>query len=474
MRIILADLPAKESYYHAVFPNLGLLYLAASLHQRFGPGCQVLFVDPHRSLRDHLTAVAGFKPDLYGVSFAYFTKSLAYKVIDQVKARFPGLPVICGGPQPSAAPRDVLRDCAADVCVRGEGEEAVCDLAEHFLTGHRTGLDKVAGIVYRDAGGAILETAKRTHMGDINRLPFPAWDLVDLSRYPGWHIHRAGPQVHVLVNRGCAFDCNYCSNPVWKYNKPWVRLRSPENIAAEVRLLADKGAREIYLSGDEFNVSAAWALEVCRAIEGLRLGRVFFNCNLRPDNMTAGLARAFRRINLWVGHVGIESGNQRTLDGVGKKVKLEEIVETCRILKSEGVKVFGFVMLFHAWEEDGRLCFENLDDVEVTLDFCRQLFKKKLLDYISWQVATPMPGSRLWETAVRHNLLPGHEIKGVFEPNLVLPGIRGSDIRRAVRQGLWLKNYYLVRNGNISFRHPRAVWANLKVMLGLGPPRGAY
>jgi hypothetical protein len=190
--------------------------------------------------------------------------------------------------------------------------------------------------------------------------------------------------------------------------------------------------------------------------------------------MTPDLARAFRRINLWVGHVGLESGNQRTLDGVGKRVRLEEIVETCRILKSEGVKVFGFVMLFHAWEEDGRLCYETPEDVEKTLEFCRQLYKKKLLDYISWQVATPMPGSRLWETAVRHDLLPAHEIKGVLEANLVLPGVRESDIRRAVRQGLWLKNYYLVRNGNISFRHPRAVWANLKLMLGLGPPRGAY
>jgi len=473
MKIVLADLPAKESYYHAVFPNLGLLYMASSLRQRFGSDCRVLFLDPHRSLQAHLKAVADFEPDLYGVSFAYFTKSSAYRLIDRVKENFPGLPVICGGPHPSAAARAVLRECAADICVRGEGEEAICDLVE-WRRKQGSGLGQIPGIVFREADGTVQETAKRPLLRDIDRLPFPAWDLADLRRYPGWHIRRAHPQGHVLVNRGCPFDCNYCSNPVWKYNKPWLRLRSPENIAAEVGQLAARGVREVYLSADEFNVNPAWALEVCRAIEGLRLRNVFFNCNLRPDNMTPDLARAFRRINLWVGHVGLESGNQRTLDGVGKRVRLEEIVETCRILKSEGVKVFGFVMLFHAWEEDGRLCYETPGDVEKTLDFCRQLYKKKLLDYISWQVATPMPGSGLWETAVRFNLLPAHEIKGVLEANLVLPGVRGSDIRRAVRQGLWLKNYYLVRNGNISFRHPRAVWANLKLMLGLGPPRGAY
>jgi len=473
MRIVLADLPAKESYYHAVFPNLGLLYLASSLRQRFGSGCRVLFLDPRRNLKDHLTAVAEFNPDIYGVSFAFFTRSLAYKLIDRVKASFPSLPVICGGPHPSAAARDVLEESVADISVRGEGEEAICDLVEWRRKGGSS-LDKIPGIVFRDADGAIRETAKRTPKGDIDRIPFPAWDLVDLARYPGWHVRRASPQCHVLVNRGCPFDCNYCSNPVWKYGKPWVRLRSPENIAAEIRLLAERGVREIYLSADEFNVNPDWALEVCRAIESLRLSSVFFNCNLRPDNMTPNLARTFRRINLWIGHVGIESANQTTLDGVGKKIRVEEIEETCRVLKSEGVKVFGFVMLFHAWEEDGRLRYESPEDVEQTLAFCRRLFKKGLLDYISWQVATPMPGSRLWQTAVRHNLLPVHEIKGVFEPNLLLPGVSRSDVERAIRKGLWLKNYYWVRNGNVSLRHPRAVFSNLKLMLGLGAPRGAY
>ena len=473
MKIVLADLPTKESYYHAVFPNLGLLYLAGALRQRYGSSCQVRFLGPHQSLRDHLRSVAEFRPDLYGLSFAYFTKNPAYRLLDRVKREFPGLPVVCGGPHPSASPRDVLRECAADICVRGEGEEAICDLAE-WAKKKRSSLGKIPGIVFRDTDGTVRETERRPPIRDLDRLPFPAWDLVDLSRYPGWHIRRADPQGHVLVNRGCPFDCNYCSNPVWKYNKPWLRLRGPENIAQEVRLLASKGVREVYLSADEFNVQPAWAVEVCRAIERLRLSNVYFNCNLRPGNLTIELARAFRRINLWVAHVGIESGNQKTLDGVGKKVRAEEVEETCRILKSEGVGVFGFVMLFHAWEENGRLCFEGPEEVNWTLDFCRGLFKKKLLDYISWQVATPMPGSRLWQTAVRHNLLPAHEIKGVFEPNLVLPGVRESEIKRAVRRGLWLKNYYLVRNGNLSLRHPRAVWANLKLMLGLGPPRGAY
>jgi anaerobic magnesium-protoporphyrin IX monomethyl ester cyclase len=473
IKIALADLPARESYYHAVFPNLGLLYLAAALRRQYGSECRILLLEPRLNLRDHLEAVADFGPDLYGVSFAYFTRIPAFRVIDRIKAEWPGLPIVCGGPHPSAAPANVLRGCAADICVRGEGEDAICELAEWRRTG-APGLEEIRGIVYRDAGDSVRETSPRPSIRDLDAIPFPAWDLIDLRRYAGWHIRRASPQCHVFVNRGCPFDCNYCSNPVWKYAKPWLRLRGPESIAEEIRLLAARGVREIYLSADEFNVRPDWTLEVCRAIERLRLAGVYFNCNLRPGPMTAELARAFRRINLWVGHLGIESSNQRTLDGVGKKVRIEEIEETCRILKYEGVRVFGFVMLFHAWEEDDRLFFEDPGDVERTLEFCRRLLQRKLLDYISWQVAAPMPGSRLWETAVRHDLLPKRAIRGVFEPALVLPGVAESDVRKAVRRGLRLKNYYLVRNGHLSLRHPKAVWANLKLMLGFGPPRGAY
>jgi anaerobic magnesium-protoporphyrin IX monomethyl ester cyclase len=416
--------------------------------------------------------LAAFRPDLYGLSFAFFTKDVAFRVLRAVRERFPSLPIVCGGAMPTASPEDVLADAPADVCVLGEGEAALVDLAGHYA-GRRPALEGIPGIVFRASDGRFARTAARPPAA-IDRIPPPAWELVDFARYKGWHIRMASPQAHVLVSRGCPFDCSYCSNPVWKYGKPWVRTRSPEGIAAEVRLLYGRGVREIYLSADEFNVEERWALEVCRAIEGLGLRDLYFNCNLRPGLVTPALAAALRRINLWVAHLGVESGNDRTLAGVGKGVTLEMIEQDCRVLKGEGVSVFGFVMLYHAWEEAGELRWETPADVDRTLAFCRRLFKARLLDYISWQVATPMPGSRLWATAQRHGLLPGREIRSVFDMNLRLPGLRRADVRRSLRRGLWLKNAAFLRSGRVHFGHVRAVAANLKVMLGLGPPGGAY
>jgi radical SAM superfamily enzyme YgiQ (UPF0313 family) len=473
VRIALCDPPSKESYYHSNFPNLGILYLISRIRERYGKEFQVLYLDGHHSLDEHLKKLDKFQPELYGISFSFIIQNLAYKVIERVKRAFPGLPIVCGGPMPTADPQAVLESSPADICVRGEGEDAFSDLAEYFQE-KRSALRNIEGIVFRGTDGRIQETAKRSPIRDIDQIPPPAWGLIDFSRYKGWHIQRSSPQGHLLVNRGCPYDCNYCSNPVWKYNKPWVRLRSPANIAREVETLYKYGVREIYLSGDEFNVNEKWTIDVCRTIEGLGFKDLFFNCNVRPDVITPSIAEAFKKINLWVVHLGIESGNQKTLDGVGKKIRLEQITDACRILKHEGIKVFGFVMLFHAWEESGQLKWESAEDVNQTINYCRKLFKEKLLDYMSWQVATPMKGSRLWTLATKHNLLPSHEIRSVFLRNLELPGVNDQDVNRALRKGLLLKNYYMLRNRNINFRHLKAVGANLKVMLGLGPPSGAY
>ncbi|MCJ7610943.1 MAG: B12-binding domain-containing radical SAM protein [Candidatus Aminicenantes bacterium] len=473
MRIALADLPKKEGYYHAAFPNLGLLYLAGALRARFGGACPILWLDPLRNLKEHLDSLDAFRPDIYGLSFAYFTRELAANVIGRVRSRFPALPIVCGGPMPTASPRQILEETAADVCVRGEGEEALCDLVDSF-GGRGRGLKDIPGIAYTTPDGKVVETAHRTPVSDLDRIPLPAWDLVDFRKYGGWYMHRASPQAHVLANRGCPYDCVYCSNPVWKYGKPWLRLRSPAGIAEEVRLLYGLGVREVYLSADELNVNERWAREVCEAIAALGRRDLFLNANIRPDVMTPELAQAFRRAGLWIAHLGIESGNQKTLDGVGKKVTLEQIVDCCRILKGAGIKVFGFVMLFHAWEEAGHLRWESPEDVDRTLVFCRRLLKDKLMDYLSWQTATPMPGSRLWDIAVRHGLLPHRAIRGIFERNLRLPGVTDKDVQRALRRGLWLKGLAALRNGGFPIRHVHAVLANAKVMLGLGPPRGAY
>ena len=465
MRILLADPPRKEQYYDLSYPNIGILYLISYLREHYSGELEVRYLEGQASLDDHLTAIAQFKPDIYGMSFALWTARLAQRTINAVKQRYPELITICGGPQPTADYAEVLAKSSVDYCCLGEGEQTFLEFAGAVSRGERD-MTQVPGLAWRGPDGEPALSPKRAFIKSLDDIPLPAWDLVEFAKYPGMHIHQASPQTHLLVSRGCPFDCNFCANAVWKYNKPWVRLRSPGNIALEVELLYQRGIREIYMTSDEFNVNAKWALEVCAALEKLGHGDLYFQCNVRADIVTPELAQAFKRINLWMVHLGIESGNQRTLDGVGKHVTLDQIEAACRAFKGEGLSIFGFVMLFHAWEEEGRLCWEGPAEVDGTFRFCRGLLSRKLIDYMSWQVATPMPGSRLWQIAQRHSLVPDKTIEDVWSQNMLLPGVCEDQIKAKLRKGMLLKNFYLLKNGKINLRSGDRVWRNLKVLLG--------
>jgi radical SAM superfamily enzyme YgiQ (UPF0313 family) len=468
MRVLLADPPKLEEHYDLSYPNLGILYLTSYLRQHSPAPVTVRYLEGHCTLDEHLAEIERFQPDVYGLSFALWTSELAYRTLRAVKARFPKLPVVCGGPQPTASHEEALTRGRADVCVLGEGEVTFTELVEHFRNGSPA-LEQIPGLAFRGADGTTRVTAKRAFIRDLDTIPLPAWGDVDLTPYTGMHINKAKPQMHILVSRGCPYDCNFCANPVWKYNKPWIRMRSAQNIAREVDVLYARGVREIYMTSDEFNVKESWAIDVCKAIEALGHRDLYFQCNLRADVISDDLAKAFRRINLWMVHLGIESGNQRTLDGIGKHTTLEQVEHTCRVLQAQGISVFGFVMLYHAWEEDGRLRWEDNDDVGRTLGFCRRLLASGLIQYMSWQVATPMPGSRLHALAAKYCLIPDRVIDNPWTHNLLLPGIGAGDVRSSVRKGMLLKDWYLLKNGNINVSHLWRAWTNVRVLLGLEP-----
>ena len=194
-----------------------------------------------------------------------------------MRERFPGMPILVGGAHPTAAWESVLRETAADLCVVGEGEAAFCDVVAHYA-GCGKPLDEIPGLAFR-RDGAPFRTARRPPIPNLDSIPFPAWDLVDFAKYKGMHLKCAEPQTYIAVSRGCPFDRWFCSHPIWKESKPWVRLRRPWSIAQEVEQLYRRGIREVYLSADEFNVNCEWPVAV---------------------------ARELKKMNVWMVHIGVE------------------------------------------------------------------------------------------------------------------------------------------------------------------------
>jgi radical SAM superfamily enzyme YgiQ (UPF0313 family) len=457
VKVVLADVPMAHLKGEAVTesPNLGILYLISYARDRL-PNVEFRYLEPFLSLEKHLAEIAKLKPDVYGISFTTPKKSLAFEVINRVKQVVPGVLVVAGGPHPTIDPRDVFANSETDICVIGEGEATFSALMKSLLENKE--LSDIEGIMYRDKLGNLHSNPLRKLIDNIDFLP--AWDVIDFTKYDG-PVRKKYPFAYVLPSRGCPYACTFCSSPVWKLEKPWVRLRSPQNIAEEVKHLYDKGVREIYIRCDTFNVNIDWAASVCEEIEKLNLKDMYFQCNLRADKFNEKLAEKLKNINCWLVHIGLESVNDRVLKGVNKMITFEDTMQTLNILKKYKIKVYGFFMLYNAWEENGVLNYETTEEVLNTLNIVKKLLKDKLLTYISWSITNPIIGSKLHEIALKHNIIS--EDKNL---PLKLP-IPEEEMRDCLKKGLKLQLWNGIIHRQINLRSMRRVLRKINTILEL-------
>lgn len=462
MKVVLADPPFEggRTEQAGMSPNLGILYLISALKQKID-NIQIQYLEGFHNIDSHLKEVERIRPDIYGLSFASTYASLSYQTINAIKERYPSLPIICGGVHPSAVPQDVLKNSQADVCCLGEGEQTIVELVQKYISGRD--LSTVTGIAYK-RDGQVSRTPLRPLIKDLDTLPRPAWDLIDFNKYLGLRKYKAKPSTAIVVARGCPFNCAFCSNPVWKLQRPWVRMRSPQNIAQEVEYLYNRGIREIYIRADEMNPEYEWSIAVFKALSQLKHPDLYFQCNLRATPVTEELAKILSETNCWVVHLGIESANQRVLNGIKKKISVEDVVEACRNLKRHGVRVFGFLMMYQVWEEDGKLCVESPKEVDNSLAFLLKLRARKLVDYMSWAFATPYPGSDLYRIANKYNLVMpsrlGRQSMSTLDISLNLPGISSRQMSFSRTKGLILQGLFVLTSGG--FFGTKSLWANVK------------
>lgn len=458
MKIMLVDPPAYSDDYDKAYPNLGILHLGAYLrHHTPLAAADVVYLDPFHTIEDHLRMIEELRPAIYGISFAFLTQRVAYRTINEVKTRFPDLLVIAGGPHPTSAPRDVLDRTRADLVCIGEGETLLAEVVNKVLAGDRD-FAATCGLMLR-AKGRIVKTPPRELVADLDALPPVEWERVDLSRFAGQHYCRSHRQACIVVSRGCPCRCTFCSLPVWRVSKPYVRLRSPAHVAAEVDRLYRLGVREIKIVSDELNTSLPWAKQVCRAIIALGHRDLYFQSNLRAWPIDDELALLLRRMNLWLVHLGCESANDRVLEGIQKKVTVEQIENCLNLLHRHGVQTLLFMMAFNLWEENGQLHWEQPREALRSLLWAWRQFLRGRIRYMTWSMATPMPGAPLFDIVERHGLQPAEQVLADWDRNKDYLGIdlRAVGIPRwkrmtLLRLGILSKACFMLFSGRFDWR----------------------
>jgi anaerobic magnesium-protoporphyrin IX monomethyl ester cyclase len=373
------------------YPPLGTLYAAAVLRRR---GYDVALFDAilAASEQEWAQALDRHRPRyavLYEDSFNYLSRmcllrmrQAAVEMIGMAKER--GCTVIVSGADASDHAPEYLQ-AGADFVLIGEGEQTLVELMDRLTGRSNTPLKQIPGLAFipvRDGAG-VYYTPPRPLLADLDSLPFPAWDLVDVPRYRQiWYQRHGYYSMNLVTTRGCPYRCNWCAKPIWGQS---YHVRSPENVAQELAWLREAYAPDhIWIVDDIMGLKPGWLARFAELVNQ-QGPPIPFKCLTRADLLNQDTVSALRQAGCRTVWIGAESGSQRVLDAMEKGIRVEQIAEAARRLHEAGIEV-GFFLQFGYPGEDRT-------DIEHT----RQMVRDCRPDDIGVSVSYPLPGTRFYE-----------------------------------------------------------------------------
>jgi len=370
------------------YPPLGTLYAAALMRQNSykvslfdvmfadGPGEVIAALDQHQ-------------PGLFVVyddGFNYLTKMCLTNMREAAfgmckVARSRGCKVIVCSSDSTDRYEKYLNE-GADFVILGEGEHTLLELAEALKTG-TTDFSQVMGLAYM-YNGCVVKTPPRPVLKELDTLPFPAWDLVNIEQYrQSWLKHVGYFSLNMSTTRGCPFKCNWCAKPIYgnRYNS-----RSPQNVVEEIKMLKDRFDMDhIWFSDDIFGLKPGWVLTFAGLMEKEKIG-IRFKVQSRADLLLEeDLVRALAASgceNVWI---GAESGSQKILDAMDKGITVQQIFTATRFMKNAGIKPSFFIQFGYPGEMK--------EDIGKTIDLINALLPFE----IGISVSYPLPGTAFYE-----------------------------------------------------------------------------
>lgn len=333
--------------------------------------------------------IAAEQPDMvviYDDGFNYLTKmclqnmrEAAFKMIRYAKDN--GCTVIVSNSDSTDRYEMYLNE-GADIVLLGEAEQSLLEVT-NALTAGADNLFSIQGLAFKH-NDAVVKTKRRNVLRDLDSLPFPAWDIIDMEPYRKmWLKHAGFFSMNMGTTRGCPFKCNWCAKPIYgnRYNS-----RSPQNVVTELKMLQQQfGFEHIWFCDDIFGLKPGWIKEFADLIEKEALsfrfkmqGRVDL---LLKENNIRDLARGGCE-NIWM---GAESGSQKILDAMDKGTTVEQIYEATQLLKKCGIRPSFFIQF-------GYLS-ETKEDIEKTIGMINQLLPYE----IGISVSYPLPGTVFFE-----------------------------------------------------------------------------
>jgi anaerobic magnesium-protoporphyrin IX monomethyl ester cyclase len=370
------------------YAPLGTLYAASLMREN---GYKVSLFDSMfaSSATDVLPSLQQYQPDffvIYDDGFNYLTKmcltnmrEAAFQMCKLAKER--GCTVIVSSSDSTDHFEQYLQE-GADFILLGEAEFTLLELV-NAIKNKETDFSNIQGIACKYNQG-VVKTTRRPVLKDLDSLPFPAWDIVNIEPYRNMWLNSSGYfSMNMGTTRGCPFKCNWCAKPIYgnRYNS-----RTPENVVRELQLLKETFHFDhIWFCDDIFGLKPGWVSHFADLVEKENL-RFKFKIQARADLLVQDdyihdLARAGCD-NIWM---GAESGSQKILDAMDKGTTIEQIYSATHLLKKHGIKPSFFIQFGYPGE--------TREDIQQTIGMINELLPHS----IGISVSYPLPGTRFYE-----------------------------------------------------------------------------
>ncbi|MBC2843634.1 B12-binding domain-containing radical SAM protein [Winogradskyella flava] len=391
------DVVFSHSYYYKFdskqwknktpYPPLGTLYAASYLRENnYKVGVfDANLLDSPLEIRPYLENTTPSIFVLYDDGFNYLTKmclttmrEAAFEMI-KIAKNINCKVIVCSSD--STDHYEKYLDAGADFIIQGEGEISLKELVDALSKNEDTRLIK--GIVFKD-NEEIIKNPKHPVLRNLDELPMPAWDLIDLEPYR--EIWRSGGNeftLNIATTRGCPFKCNWCAKPIYgnRYNS-----HSPEYITRHVKYLSETyGVNRFWMCDDIFGLKPNWVQNFNKELKKEQLNIRYYiqsrvDLLLKEDTIEALAESGLEEV--WV---GAESGSQAILDAMDKETTVEQIYQATKLLKEKNVRVAFFIQ------------FGYLGETKADIDKTIGMIKELVPDNIGVSVSYPLPGTKFYD-----------------------------------------------------------------------------
>ena len=405
MKVLLINPPIREWAQPNCIP-LGLGYIAAVLLQE-GHDVEVMDINAFRWSREEVERkIKEAKFNVAGTGGIITTYRYIKWLVSVLKKYHSGKKVMVGGSVATSVPETLMGKTDTDIACIGEGEQTVRELIQALEKG--SDLSLVDGIWFRDGKGEIHINKPRDTIMNLDLLPFPAYDLFPMDIYlrnpvgapninkwqSGEAVNPEALSINLNATRGCPYRCIYCYHD---FIGNRYRTRSPQKELDEMKMLYQRyGVKYFHFVDDEFVMKKKFVYEFCEQVKETGLGFTW-GCSGRVNLMTEDLIATMANAGCVLIAYGIESGSQKMLDIMKKRVTVEQAKQSVKLTQ----KYLGWADCSFMIGTPG----ETRETIQETIDFCKELSLVPEVIFFT----TPYPGTELYEMARVQNKIGDEE-----------------------------------------------------------------